>query len=129
MDPGTVFITAMGFFIFGGIALAVYAYCLHQIGMTLAHRQKWQGEVWRAASRIYFWCLPILGLGFFFSVSTVLQIGISVIAYILHAHPLSVGYWSERERIESAAKLRFRKNVDDWLGEWECQETNTREEL
>lgn len=129
MDPVTVFIAAMGIFVFGGITLAVYAYGLHQIGMTLAHRQKWQDEIWKCARRIYLWCLPLLGLGFLFPIHPVLQVGVSVIAYILHAHPLSVGYWSARERLESEDRLRFRKNVDDWLGEWECRETNTPGEL
>lgn len=125
MDPVAVFFAAISIFIFGSITLGVYAYGLHQIGTTLAYKQKWQGEIWRGASRICLWCLPILALGPIIPVHPIYQVCISMCVYIFHAQPLCVGYWSERIRLEKAEELRFKKNVDDWLSEWECRETNT----
>ncbi len=122
MDPGSVFFVAFGIFVIAGTAMAAYAYNLFQVGVGMAQKRLWHDDVWICARRICLRCTPLLATGVLIPVHPIFRVGISVIVYLLHAHPLCVGYWSERVKIEKAERLRFKKNVDDWLAEWECQE-------
>jgi hypothetical protein len=105
----------------GSVILGFQVFLLYRGGLKLgsqapANRPMWIGIAFVAAG----WTIPSIW-PYFTPWDPFLKLGISMAFYLLNAYPMAVGYGAALEGVREQAKRRFRKNVDDWLGEWECE--------
>ena len=122
MDSGAEFflMSLMGIF-FGTLGLGAYMYFAYRLGLWLGHRAPPTRSISRGLALIAACCQPISLWPFLTDWDAFLKVGIALAFYVLNAFPISVAYGSAVELQREHAKRRFRKNVDDWLGEWECE--------
>ena len=121
MDTGPVFFLAfLGMFV-GTVSLTLYVFGLYKWGFVLAMRAKNLRPMWQGILAIALAWGPVSLWTFLIDWSPFLKVGFAMATYLLHAYPMSVGFGTATGLREAEAKRRFRKNVDDWLGEWECE--------
>ena len=121
MDTGPVFFLAfLGMFV-GTVTITLYVFGLFKWGYRLAMGTKTLRPMWQGILAIALAWGPVSLWPVLIDWSPFLKVGFSMAFYLLGAYPMSVGFGTGTELRKAEAKRRFRKNVDDWLGEWECE--------
>lgn len=123
MDNGAFFLGSLFGMFFGTIFLSLYIFGSLLAGQAIARRAHVGRPLWLGIAKIatIWWPLSIWPL--FLDWNPFAKIGASLMFYILNAYPMSIGFgMTMRARQEEAAR-RYHKNVDDWLANWECEES------
>jgi hypothetical protein len=121
MSSGPFFLLAFFGMFVGTVVLATYVYAGFKSGFWLGMRAPGTRPLWIGFLPIVFGWAPISLWPFLADWNTFLKAGVSMGFFILNAYPMCIGYGTARELRRAESKRRFRKNVDDWLGEWECE--------
>lgn len=120
------FVTCVAILAIGTPALLGYSFLLYRLGRSLARLDGLGISAIAGTILTAILALPIAALALVFPFDPVVQLGIAVSLYYLHAQPLCVGFWAGRETRRLEHERRWSKNADDWLGEWECREVSDR---
>jgi hypothetical protein len=121
MENGAFFFLAfLGMFV-GTIGLGLYVYVAYRIGMRLGARAGLNRPMWLGILFIALVCQPFSFWPYLTDWHAFMKLGIAMAFFLLNAYPTAIGYGAAVEMSKEQSKRRFRKNVDDWLGEWECE--------
>lgn len=122
MDSGGAFflMAFVGMFV-GTAVLGFYVFYLYRFGMRIGERAPLNRPMWMGIVGIALAWPPLCVWPYFTDWHIFMQIAISMAFYLLSAYPMAVGFGAAIEVRREQSKRRYRKNVDDWLGEWECE--------
>lgn len=121
MDGIVFFAASMAGMFFGTVFLAAYVFAFYRLGIWLGDRSALNQPLWRGVVPIALGWGPISIWPFLTDWDIFLKMGIAMGFYFLGACPTAMGFGAAVEVRHAQAKRRFTKNVDDWLGEWECE--------
>jgi hypothetical protein len=65
--------------------------------------------------------IPLPVLTAFLGIDPFMKVAAVISVYLVHAQPIGIGFWAGRELRRINDEKKWRRNVDNWLGEWECQ--------
>lgn len=121
-NPANILIGVFLGLTFGVPLLCLYMWGIFRLGQWAARRSNLQVPMSMGVAFVGLTWFPPSFAGFLVPVDDYLRGAICLLLFLLHAYPCSVGYATERQTRELADRKRYRKNVDDWLSEWECRE-------
>jgi hypothetical protein len=120
MDTGAFFLASLFGMFFGTMFLAAYLYAGYRFGVRMGERAPAGRRLWQGAAGFALVWAPLSSWPFLAGWNPFLATGAAMAFFLLHAYPMSIGYGVALDARAKEASRRFRKNVDDWLGEWEC---------
>ncbi len=105
--------------------MAVYCVCLLQYGQQLAIRVPSRISDQKVLILLSLAWLPVSMAALLIPGDPFFKLLYLVVFYLMNAYPSAIGLITHRRFIEEQECKRFRRNVDGWLAEWECEETDT----
>ena len=121
MDSGTFLLSVFGALVFGTIIVCGYTYLLHRLGYWMAQRDSESSPRWLGVLLLAVAWIPVSFFGFLLPIDPFMKAACALSLYLVHAQPCCLGYWGGRLARQIEHERRWRKNIDDWLGEWECE--------
>lgn len=106
-----------------GTALVMgYTFVLYRFGRYLCNRapQRWPLGLVMAAIGLASAAIGLLG--WLVPGGPFAQIATGICLTVLHCQSVCVGFYAGRQVRFMEHSLRWNKNTDDWLAEWECRE-------
>lgn len=119
MDNGAFFLGAFVAMFFGTVILTVYIYGMYRLGQAAGERDGLQRPLGFGLAKIGAFWAPISLWPIMADWNPFAKLGTAMVFFILHAYPMGIGFAVTYRAREQELARRFRKNVDDWLGEWE----------
>lgn len=117
-----VFFGAMAGLTFGVPLICAYLWLMFKLGSHIASRTPTSVPLQAGVAGICAaWIVPT-AVGLLVPVSPFMKCAMYLTLYLLHAYPTVIGFASARHIRIMEDRARFRKNVDDWLADWECRE-------
>lgn len=121
MDSGVIFMASLAGMFFGTIVMALELYVVYRLGYRLGQRDRPNRPLWKGLVLIGLGPWPISLWPFLIDWDPFLQAGVALSFYVAIAFPLATGYGAAKDLFDRESRRRWRKNADDWLGEWECE--------
>ena len=122
-QPGFVFFGAIFGLTVGVPLLAVYIFGLFRYGQTLAEKVPYRMSDRKALILLSAAWFPISSLALLIPGGPFFKLLYWVVVYLMNAYPSAVGLISRRQYLLDQRCKRNRRNVDEWLAVWECEET------
>lgn len=124
MDSGIIFVVAMLGMAVSTVLLGGYVFLLYRLGNQLARRIPPTVAFNLAIAAICSAWIPISFLIFACPIDRTTALGLFIGLFLLNSYPTCIGFAAERILTRVDSEKRFSKNVDDWLSQWECRETD-----
>ncbi len=105
------------------VALGTYVSGLFHAGVWLGNRARQGFPIWQGIAVVGLGWAPITMAALSLPLAPPLKAAAVAVLYLLHAPPMAIGYWGGRTASRDESEKRWSKNVDDWLGDWECRPT------
>ncbi|MFQ3586320.1 MAG: hypothetical protein SNJ74_07380 [Fimbriimonadaceae bacterium] len=122
MDIGAVFAISLVALLFGTTFVCGYTFLLHRAGFSLGMRCRGKNSPWRGTVSLALAFVPIGALFALLPFGPVwLKAVVVCSVYLVHAQPVCVGFCAGWKVGHEQLRRQFKKNVEDWLGEWECR--------
>lgn len=119
MDNGAFFLGALFAMFFGTVALSIYICGLFFAGKALGRAADLNKPPVLGITKIAAACWLTSFWPLFADWHPLIRLGVGIVFFVGHAFPLGAGFASTLRLRQENAVRRYRKNVDDWLGEWE----------
>lgn len=123
-----IFFGSMVVLAVGTATLLGYTFVLYRLGRILAEHLGSRLSPTLGAVLIGVAWLPVSLLALVVPVGPIVQIGLAICLYVVHAQPTCVGFWAGRALDRMESERRWTKNADDWLADWECREVPGEQE-
>lgn len=122
MDIGAVFAISLATLLFGIAFVGGYTFLLHRAGFRLGMRCRGKTSPWRGTVGLALACVPIGALFALLPFGPVwLKVVVVCSVYLVHAQSICVGFCAGWKVGSEQLRRQYLRNVEAWLGEWECQ--------